>query len=126
MSRFTRPLLATGLCVLHAHMGRAADLHILGGSETNPILVNYTAGTDLLWNSGYLGQGVIIANVEGGHFWSGHEVYQRFDASGAALPAPIYINAAPAGSELGEVDYHATMVAHVLVGGSNTAALPGN
>lgn len=124
MSRFTRPLLATGLCVLHAQAGRAADLHILGGTQTDPVLVNYTVGTDLLWNSGYLGEGVIIANVEGGHFWSEHEVFQRFDANGAASPAPIYINADPAGSELGEVDYHATMVAHVLAGGSNTAALP--
>jgi hypothetical protein len=124
MSRFTRPLLATGLCVLHAQTGRAADLHILGGAPTDPVLVNYTVGADLLWNSGYLGQGVIIANVEAGHFWSGHEVFQRFDAGGAALPAPIFINADPAGSELGEIDFHATMVAHVLAGGSNTAALP--
>ncbi len=125
MSRFTRPLLVTGLCVLHAQPGRAADLHILGGSAENPVLINYTVGADLLWNSGYLGEGVVIANVEAGHFWAGHDAFQRFDADGVALPAPLYVNADPAGSELGETDYHATMVAHVLAGGGNTAALPG-
>jgi len=123
MPRLTPPLLVTGLCLLHAQPGLAANLHFLGGVDTAPELVNYVVGTDLLWGSGYWGEGVIIANVEAGHFWSGHEVFQRSGAGGTTLAPYLFLNAAAAGSELGETDYHATMVAHVLAGG-NSADTP--
>ncbi len=123
MSRLTRTLVATGLCLIQAQIGRAATLQFLGGSETAPELVNYAVGADLLWSSGYWGEGVVIANVEAGHFWSGHEVFERSGAGGSARPPYLFLNADAAGTELGETDFHATMVAHVL-GGGNSAGTP--
>ncbi len=125
MSRFTRPLLASGLCVFQAHAGHAAELYILGGTSTDPNLVNYAAGAELLWSNGYFGEGVVIANVEAGHFWAGHEVFQRSGAGGAPLAPYLFLNSAPGDSELGETDFHATMVAHVL-GGGNSGDTPGS
>ena len=98
----------------------------MSGTTEAPVFHNSSVGTDLLWNAGYLGQGIVIANVEAGHVWSEHEVFRRqavADALGIALPesparkvnAPV----SPDAPELGEVDYHATMVGHVLVGAGN-------
>ncbi len=95
----------------------AAETYLLVGPQSAPQFINSVVGTDTLWDSGYYGEGVVIANVEGGHVWSGHEV---FDRSALDLPtnpvrfvnAPVTVDA----PELGEVDFHATMVGHVLVG----------
>ena len=95
----------------------APSLHILAGDQNAPTFINYAVGAELLWSNGYFGQGVVIANVEAGHFWSGHEVFDRSALGITATPA-LQINATPSESEpeLGEVDFHATMVAHVLAG----------
>ncbi|MEO0054673.1 MAG: hypothetical protein RLZZ50_620 [Verrucomicrobiota bacterium] len=92
-------------------------LHVLAGDQNAPAFINYAVGTELLWANGYFGQGVVIANVEAGHLWSGHEVFDRTALGISATPA-LQINATPSPStpELGEVDFHATMVAHVLAG----------
>jgi hypothetical protein len=95
----------------------AADLHVLIGNQGTPTFFNDIVGTDILWNAGYFGSGVVIANVEAGHPWAGHEVFDR-TALGIAQTPALQINA-PASEtapELGEVDFHATMVAHILVG----------
>ena len=106
-------LLASAL----ASVASGAESHLLLGPQSAPQFINSIVGTDTLWDSGYYGAGVVIANVEAGHVWSGHEV---FDLSGPGLPtnpvrfvnAPVTVDA----PELGEVDFHATMVGHVLVG----------
>lgn len=109
--------------VLGAASLGAAENHLLNGTLENPEFVNSTVGTDLLWGSGFYGQGVVIANVEAGHVWSGHEVFDRTAinvALGLSLPvSPVrLVNASPHETtpNLGEVDFHATMVGHVLVG----------
>ncbi len=113
------PLLrvALGLSLLLAAPAFGAESHLLGGVQTNPFFINDAVGTDVLWNAGYYGTGVVIANVEAGHPWSGHEV---FDRTALGIPAsPARLVNAPITSdapELGEFDFHATMVAHVLVG----------
>ncbi len=116
------PLLAA-LSVAGAALAPAAESHFLGGTLENPSFVNSTVGTDFLWDLGYYGQGVVIANVEAGHFWGGHEVFDRDavnTALGTSLPsAPaVQVNLAPSVEDpaLGEIDFHATMVAHVLGG----------
>jgi len=88
------------------------------GNFSSPEIVNYVVGAQRFYDSGYFGQSVIIANVEAGHIWSGHEV---FDRSGFGLPnsPALSYNATsnPVTSpELGSVDYHATMVGNVLAG----------
>lgn len=112
------------LALLPPLTSHSAEVHFFGGSESAPELINYTVGTDLLWGNGYLGEGIIIANVEAGHFWSGHEVFERFGAGGAPLAPSLFVNAAPGDTELGEIDFHATMVAHVLAGGGNSVDTP--
>lgn len=109
--------LALGLGLLANTPARAADLHVLIGNQDTPTFFNDIVGTDVLWNAGYFGSGVVIANVEAGHPWAGHEVFDR-TALGIALTPALQINAPASVSapELGEVDFHATMVAHILVG----------
>lgn len=109
--------LALGLGLLANTPARAADLHVLIGNQNTPTFFNDIVGTDVLWNAGYFGSGVVIANVEAGHPWAGHEVFDR-TALGIALTPALQVNApaSPAAPELGEVDFHATMVAHILVG----------
>lgn len=106
-------LLASAL----ASVASGAESHLLIGPQSAPQFINSIVGTDTLWDSGYFGAGVVIANVEAGHVWSGHEV---FDLSGLGLPTnPVRFVNAPVTvdtPELGEVDSHATMVGHVLVG----------
>ena len=127
----TRLLLAALLTLAPA--GFAAQNHLLTGTQETPVFVNSSVGTDLLWENGFYGQGIIIANVEGGHVWSGHEVFDRTainTALGITLPvspallvnAPVTLDA----PELGEVDFHATMVGHVLVGAGTFTNTEGN
>ena len=106
-------------------LARAAGSYFISGTFEDPVFVNSIVGTDLLWSNGYYGKDIVIANVEAGHVWSGHEVFDRSainTALGITLPAtPAVLVNAPAtvdAPELGEVDFHATMVGHVLVGAS--------
>lgn len=126
MRSHVRPLFALGLALLASVTGKTADLYILGGDKDAPSFVNYVVGAELLWSRGFLGQGVVIANVEAGHPWSGHEVFDRSALGITATPA-LLINAPVTedSPELGEVDFHATMVAHILVGGK-TVDSPNN
>jgi hypothetical protein len=93
------------------------QLHILGGNSTAPVFVNYVVGAELLYNSTYLGTGSVIANVEAGHPWSGHVFFDRNALGISATPAfQINVPVSPAAPDAGQVDFHATMVSHVLVG----------
>lgn len=80
--------------------------------------VNFVVGAGTFHAAGYFGTGVVVANVEAGHVWGGHEV---FDRTGFVLPASpaLSINAArdaATAPDLGDIDYHATAVGHVLAG----------
>lgn len=115
-------LLAT-LGLLSPQTSRAAQSLYYGGSEDNPVQIPSLVGADWLWAYGYLGEGIVIANVEGGHVWLDHDVFQRFASDGS--PIPTLLVHAPAGdTELGEHDYHATMVGHILAGGKNSDVDP--
>jgi len=106
-----------GLTLLLAAPAFGAETHLLGGVQTDPFFINDAVGTEVLWGAGYYGKGVIIANVEAGHPWSGHEVFDRNALGIPATPARLVNSpATPDAPELGEFDFHATMVAHVLVG----------
>lgn len=112
-------------CLVAPALSRAEmppSLHVLAGDQNAPAFINYAVGAELLWTNGYFGQGVVIANVEAGHLWSSHEVFNRAALGLSSTPA-LQLNATPtAGApELGEVDFHATMVAHVLAGAKTVA-----
>lgn len=106
-----------GLPLLLAAPAFGAETHLLGGVQSDPFFINDVVGTEVLWNAGYFGRGVIIANVEAGHPWSDHEVFNRTALNIPSTPARLVNSpASPAEPELGEFDFHATMVAHVLIG----------
>ncbi len=131
---FRRPLLACFLATFSVLVAESSALHgdtiqarpdILAGHydpETQTFdsltFANQVVGADFLYNYGYFGSGQIVANVEGGLVWDGHEV---FDRSGLGLGPTVsltsYITPNPTTApEAGSLDFHATMVGHVLAG----------
>lgn len=123
-------LLLAAIASLPAH---AADSFLLIGPVETPTYINSSTGSDLLWSAGYYGRDIVVANVEGGHVWSEHDVFDRSaieTALGIDLPdtparlvnIPVSVDA----PEIGEFDFHATMVAHVLVGASTITDTDGS
>lgn len=86
--------------------------------------INLIVGAGVFYDAGYFGQRTLIANVEAGHIWGGHDVFDRTALNadlGLGLPASpaLLYNATRdpvSAPELGDVDFHATMVGHVLAG----------
>ncbi len=87
------------------------------GAFLSTDLTNEVVGALLFYNEGFFGRRSVIANVEGGYIWNGHEIFDRsgLDADlGIAPNAVTQFVADP--SVTPEIDYHATMVGHVLAG----------
>ncbi len=82
----------------------------IDGEFVSLTFVNSIVGWDLFFDSGYGGQGRIVANVEAGHVWSDHEVFIR---PGATPAVGLFLTGDGA---LNEFDFHATMVGHVMAG----------
>lgn len=101
---------------------REAENLILAGSWDGTIesveFINDLVGARIFYESGYFGEASLIANVEAGHIWGGHEVFDR-SGLGLLTPPTMLINGdrdeltAP---QLGDLDFHATMVGHILAG----------
>lgn len=83
---------------------------VQGRFITGPTFVNDVLGWGDYFNAGYRGASTVIGNVEAGHVWFGHEVFNR--EPWAPTGYSTFTNA----SALNEYDYHATMVGHVLAG----------
>jgi Subtilase family len=118
-----------GVLLLAAAPARAVDAssHILAGPYDGTFdsieVVNFLGGAGIFYDAGYLGQRTIIANVEAGHVWGGHEVFDRTGLEAPLSPA-LLVNGTrdPATAPmLGDLDFHATMVGHVLAGTGLTA-----
>lgn len=88
--------------------------HAIVTSAPSPeggIDINQKVGADAFYMAGYTGSRAIVANIEAGHAWSGH------DALGHLQTFLSHPNAGtPAGGQLGETDFHATWVASALAG----------
>lgn len=92
---------------------------IIFGDIQDPVaqvFVNAQVGWGLFYNSGFLGGSTVIGNVEAGHIWTGHEVFNRLP--GVTNSISTYMNTAVGASN--QIDFHSTMVGHVLTGSSNT------
>lgn len=74
--------------------------------------VNSVVGWDMFFTAGFRGNSTVIGNIEAGHVWAGHEVFVR--APGALNGITTYDN--PDAGALDQLDFHATMVGHVLAG----------
>lgn len=80
--------------------------------------VNDIVGGGIFYGSGFLGGSTIIGNIEAGHVWGGHDVFNRTGLDiGPAVERQI---SAP--GVTGQLDFHATMVGHVLAGTGYVAA----
>jgi len=73
------------------------------------ININQFLGADRFYNAGYTGGNSVLANVEAGHIWSGHETLGH-------LAQTIHETGPNAGTQTGEVDRHATWVGMHLGG----------
>ena len=80
--------------------------------------VNDLVGGGIFYRSGFLGDSTVIGNVEAGHIWINHDV---FDRSGLGL-GPAVTQQISAPGVTGQFDFHATMVGHVLAGTGYVAA----
>ncbi|MBN8711724.1 MAG: hypothetical protein BGO12_02910 [Verrucomicrobia bacterium 61-8] len=81
-------------------------------SET---LINDTIGARIFYNEFFFGQRSIIANVEGGHIWGEHEIFDRSGLTGVAGSSAVTRYVADE-SVTAQTDAHATMVGNVLAG----------
>ncbi|MFN5756307.1 MAG: S8 family peptidase [Planctomycetia bacterium] len=80
--------------------------------------VNELVGGSYFYSRGYAGELSIIGNVEAGFVWGGHEVFNR-----VGLPiGPAVERQISAPGVTGQLDFHATMVGHVLAGTGYVAA----
>lgn len=120
-SPFSLKIIA-GICLLATGTSAIADqnpLIIRAEIENNQIadfdFVNSVVGWNDFFLAGFRGSTSTIGILESGQAWSGHEVFDRPLNSPAAITA-WQNNASGA---LNQIDYHATTVAHVLVGGGN-------
>lgn len=115
------PLIRWPLCIAMASMAARGEdepksliysgLYQNGAFESLTF-VNNVVGWDTFFNSGYRGASTVIGNIEAGHVWAGHEVFVR--APGATNGVTNFMSTASGLTN--ELDFHATMVGHVLAG----------
>lgn len=102
-------------------LGDARGMFISGnypGTAEDPMeWANGVVGAAIFYNSGYFGERAVIANVEAGYIWGGHEVFDRSaipaGSPGAGTAVTEFVSAPEV---VGEFDFHATMVGHILAG----------
>lgn len=90
--------------------------HYEDGVFQSTDLANEVVGALLFYNSGFFGQRSVIANVEGGHIWSGHEVFDRSGLDPGLGVSPAVTQFVSGTGVVGQTDYHATLVGHILGG----------
>ena len=81
---------------------------ISAGLGGNGVIINTLLGADRFYNAGYYGQNAVVANVEGGAIWNGHESLTQVNTY---IHDPSII-----GTQLGEFDFHATAVGMTIGG----------
>jgi hypothetical protein len=91
------------------------------GAFDSLTFVNNVVGWDTFFSAGYLGASTVIGNIEAGHVWGGHEFFVR--APGVTNGVTNF-NSTAAGLT-NELDYHATMVGHVLAGSGYVSTING-
>lgn len=116
------PRLTTGLPFLLAVVVVAACLRprpaaAVVGSESgssvfNGVYVNQLIGATTYYGMGFSGSRAIVANIEAGSIWDGHEALAGRVSRFIAHPATV----AGGSTQLGQYDWHATMVGHTIGG----------
>jgi len=88
--------------------GRAVVGSNSGDNIFNGLYINEAIGAGTYYNQGFFGTNSIIANIEAGYVWNGHETLTQLNTF---LSNPNVVN-----TSLGQFDWHATMVGQVLNG----------
>lgn len=81
------------------------------GPYTGAVNANQLLGADRFYNAGYTGTRAVMANIEAGYIWNGHETL-------------THVGLIPTFGAAGEFDRHATVVG-MLMGGRLGGASPG-
>ena len=94
-------------------LAAAAPGHAVVGSNSgtnifNGLYINLAIGAGTYYNEGFFGGNAIIANIEAGWSWNGHESLVNLNTY---ISDPTF-----EGTSLGQFDWHATMVGQVLAG----------
>ena len=100
------------LAAAHAQTGqhRATSNVVASLVSNNPaerVNISGLVGADTFYNLGYTGSHAIVASIDGGNFWTGH---QALSQNTLLLPT------GGPGTQLGEFDMHATAVASIVAG----------
>lgn len=121
-----KPTLTACLALtMHVAAQSLPESLIISGDLQNPAdsaFMNSQTGWDLFYNSGFLGGSTVIGNIEAGHIWTGHEAFNRLP--GVTNSISTYVNTAPGASN--QLDFHSTMVGHVLTGSNYVPVTNGN
>jgi subtilisin family serine protease len=117
-SPFSRRALRTLLAGVFATISLAPAIsHAIVGSDAsatafNGTYVNDVIGAGTFYNLGFGGSSAIVANIEAGTIWNGHETLTGRVSQFLADPAIV----ATGTTQLGQFDWHATMVGQALGG----------
>lgn len=101
-------IVATGAVYLESGLPNRTNL---AGPFTTPYYENDIVGATRFYDAGFTGSRAVMANIEAGYVWSGHETL-------------THVNFIPTSGALGQFDRHATWVAMVM-GGRPGGASPG-
>ena len=85
-----------------------------GSNPFNGLYVNNYIGATTFYSNGYTGSRSIVANIEGGAIWNGHETLGQVTTY-LKSPDPSLV-----GTQLGEFDRHATWVGQTIGGRGST------
>ncbi len=107
------PAVAAHPQALHFGIGElprptAAIVSSLSGSSVfNGVNINALVGAERFYFEGYWGDRAVMANVEAGHIWDGHETLAHVDT---------FVNDPSISGPTRQFDWHATMVGHTMGG----------
>ena len=95
----------------------AADAHAIVGSNSgtsifNGVYVNDLVGASTFYSLGFGGSRAVVANIEAGAIWNGHETLVGRVSKFIADPAIV----TGGGTQLGQFDWHATLVGQTIGG----------
>lgn len=112
------PALRVWLLALSAAAGLtapAAAIISAGTTGQNGLWLNDFLGATRYYNAGYTGANAVLANIEGGHVWNGHETLTHVNTyiNGAGVPnAPV----PPFAANTPNYHYHSTWVGQAIAG----------
>lgn len=110
-NRSLAPLVAV-VAALAATDARAIVGSNSGTSIFNGVYVNELVGADTFYGLGFSGSRAVVANVEAGAIWNGHETLVGRVSQFIADPVIV----AGGGTQLGQFDWHATLVGQTIGG----------